>query len=169
MKHILFIAILAITSTLGAQNFSINTENASVEFYFVTKEVKGTMSKVVAAVEIYSDDISKTKIVGHVDVSTMNTKNEQRDAHLKNEDFFDIEKFPTMSFESSGVTMNGGNTIAKGQLTIKDITKEVTFVLTEEGSTFILTSDIYTSDFGIDVKKEREKNKVEVKIIIPVE
>jgi polyisoprenoid-binding protein YceI len=59
-------------------------------------------------------------------IDSINTKNEQRDGHLKSADFFDAEKYPELSFTSSSLDLSGGEVVLKGDLTIKDVTKPLT-------------------------------------------
>ncbi|WP_405372544.1 MULTISPECIES: YceI family protein [unclassified Microbacterium] len=62
-----------------------------------------------------------------VDASTLDTKDEGRDGHLRGEDFFDVEKYPFITFVSTGVRFEKGDLLVEGDLTIKDVTKKVTF------------------------------------------
>ena len=168
MKQIFIISAIFLSSIAYGQSLNIKTDNASVEFYFITKDVKGTMNDVNARINIDYSDLTNSEIEGMVNVSTLDTKNGQRDAHLKNADFFEIEKYPTMTFKASSIEMIDKQLMAKGELTIKDVSKEVVFNVSEEGENMVFKADIYTSDFGVDVKKSREDNKVEVMISIPL-
>jgi len=62
-----------------------------------------------------------------VDAASLDTKDEGRDAHLRSADFFDVETYPTITFASTGVRLEGGDFLVDGDLTIKDVTKKVTF------------------------------------------
>ena len=62
-----------------------------------------------------------------VDAASIDTKDEGRDGHLRSADFFDVENYPTITFASTGVRYEGGDFLVDGQLTIKDVTKPVTF------------------------------------------
>ncbi len=168
MKYLFIISTIFLSSIAYGQSLNVKTDNASVEFYFITKDVKGTMSGVIANINIDYSDLANSDLEGTVNVSTLDTKNEQRDGHLKNPDFFEIEKYPTMTFKASSIEMIDKQLMAKGELTIKDVSKEVVFNVSEEGESIVFKADIYTSDFGVDVKKSREDNKVEVIISIPL-
>lgn len=63
------------------------------------------------------------------DAASLSTNDEGRDGHLRGEDFFDVEKYPTISFKSTKVREEGGDFFVDGELTIKDVTKPVTFAL----------------------------------------
>lgn len=71
----------------------------------------------------------EAKLDAKVDVTSIDTKDEGRDGHLRSADFFDTENFPTMTFSSTGVRAEGGDFLVDGDLTIKDVTKPVTFTV----------------------------------------
>jgi len=79
-------------------------------------------------------DLSDAVVNFSVDVNSINTDSERRDGHLKSDDFFNAEKFPQMKFASTSMKSLGGNKYAlSGNLTIRDITKPVTFDVTYGG------------------------------------
>jgi polyisoprenoid-binding protein YceI len=81
------------------------------------------------------DDFSDARINFTVDVSSIDTDNEKRDNHLKGDDFFNAEKYPTMKFESTSMTPLGDNKYKlAGNLTIRDVTKAANFNVTYGGS-----------------------------------
>jgi polyisoprenoid-binding protein YceI len=79
---------------------------------------------------------SGSTVEATIEVASVSTRDEQRDAHLKSADFFDVEKFPSISFKSKRVTASGSDSFSvAGDLTIHGVTKEVTLnveELTEE-------------------------------------
>jgi polyisoprenoid-binding protein YceI len=68
------------------------------------------------------------------DVNSINTKNEQRDGHLKSADFFDAAQYPKISFESTSFTKNGDDYVLEGNLTVKDVTKPVSLAVEYNGT-----------------------------------
>jgi polyisoprenoid-binding protein YceI len=94
-----------------------------------------------------------------VDLSSIDTGNEQRDTHLRSADFFDVEKHPTMTFRSTGVRENGEGYLIDGELTIHGVTRPVTFQAELNGFGadpwggtrlgLTATTEIQRSDFGI--------------------
>jgi len=167
MKNILFILSLALSTVSFSQSHAIKTQEATVSFNFFTKETTGTLNNVTAIISINKDDLSKSIVKGSANVASISTENDGRDSHLMSADFFDAEKYPMMLFESTGLEIIEDELIAKGSLTIKEVSKEVAFVVTEEDGSLVFTSMIYSSDFDINVKKNREDNKIEVKVFVP--
>lgn len=151
-----------------SQEVKVDTKSASVSFNFVKDNTTGTIDDITASIQLNPSDLGKSVIIGSANVAALNTGNNGRDKHLKSKDFFNAEKYPTMKFTSSEITGNGENFSAKGSLTIKDVTKEVIFSVTMEGKNMVFETTIYSSDFGVSVKKGREKNKVTVKVIVPI-
>jgi polyisoprenoid-binding protein YceI len=69
-----------------------------------------------------------------VDIASLNTKDAQRDGHLRSPDFFDVEKYPQMVFKSTKVEVNGEKAKLSGDLTIRDVTRTVVLAVDYEGS-----------------------------------
>ena len=89
--------------------------------------VRGHFNNFEASIEADKDDFSDAKIKFEADTKSINTQNEQRDAHLKSADFFDAEKHPKMTFISTSVKKISDYELqVKGNLTIRGITKEIT-------------------------------------------
>ena len=107
------------------------------------------------------DDGDLTKGHGRVvvQVGSIDTGNEQRDGHLRNADFFDVENHPTLTFEAKSVTRDGDRYRVVGDLTIKGVTREVSLDLEDAavvedpfGNTKVggtLTGTINRSDWGL--------------------
>ena len=168
MKNIIFIGLM-LQSFLGfSQEVKLDTKKASVSFNFVSAKTKGTIDDISASVQFNSSDLAKSVITGTANVEALTTGNSGRDKHLKSDAYFDAENFPLMKFTSTEISADGLNFSAKGTLTIKDVTKEVIFSVKMDGTTMVFETTIYTSDFGISVKKGREKNKVTVKVTVPL-
>lgn len=91
--------------------------------------VRGRFTSFTGSIELDPSDVTAAKGTVEVDMASIDTGNEQRDEHLRSPDFFDVERFPKMTFEVSSVTREGseGDYRVVGDLTIKDITREVEF------------------------------------------
>ena len=166
----LFFAFTFFISTLSfAQNLELKTTDASVNFNYYSKSTEGTLSNVEAEINLNFTDLSQSVISGTADVSTLSTENNSRDKHLMAEDFFDVEKYPTMKFTSSEIYKEGDLYFVKGMLTIKDIEQEVVFAMTLNETSIVLSIEIYALDYGVATKKDREHSLVGVNIVLEIE
>ena len=117
--------------------WAVDKAHSSIKFtvtHMVISEVEGSFKIFDGTVEHTKDDFSDAKINFSIDVNSVNTDNENRDKHLKSDDFFNAEKFPAMKFEGTSLTPAGGNKYKlTGNLTIRDVTKPVVFDVTFGG------------------------------------
>ena len=96
--------------------------------HLMVSNVKGDFDKVTGTVEYDETNPGASKINIVVDVASISTREPQRDAHLKSADFFDVEKFPAISFKSTGIrVVRDGELAVEGNLTIRDVTRKVVF------------------------------------------
>ncbi|MEZ4937376.1 MAG: YceI family protein [Crocinitomicaceae bacterium] len=166
-KTLLFGFLFAVIFTYS-QELKVNAADAKIGFNFVNESTKGTLKGLTATIKFDASNLSLASISGTVDVSTISTGNGTRDKHLKSGEYFDAEKYPKISFKSNSITKEGNGYKMVGKLKIKDVEKEVTFNFTYEGKVFKGKATIYSSDFGISMKKKREMNQVDISIEIPV-
>ena len=103
----------------------------SVRHMMISK-VRGAFG-VKSATIIAPENPLEVSVVAQVDATSLDTKDEGRDTHLRSGDFFDVEVYPTLNFVSTGVRIEGGDFLVDGDLTIRDITKPVTFELEFNG------------------------------------
>ena len=167
MKNILLILSLTFYSLAFSQSHAIKTDEATVSFNFLAKKTEGTLTNITASISINRDALSKSVVMGSANVASLSTENDGRDEHLMSADFFDVEKYPMMLFQSTGLEIKDDQLVAIGSLTIKDVSKEVEFIVTEEDGSLVFNTVIYSSDFGIQLREKREDNKIEVKISVP--
>ena len=97
----------------------------SVRHMMISK-VRGTFGMKSATLVAPENPLDAT-VVASVDVASVDTKDEARDNHLRSADFFDVENHPTMEFRSTGARVEDGDFLVDGDLTIRGITKPVTF------------------------------------------
>jgi len=130
-KHILlFASVLFLFSTVKAgSKWSVDNSHTKVQFsvtHLLISEVTGLFKKFDAAIETPGEDFSNSKIDFTVDINSIFTDNDQRDNHLKSDDFFNADKFPNMTFKSTSMKKVGKNKYKLvGDLTIRDITKKI--------------------------------------------
>jgi polyisoprenoid-binding protein YceI len=96
--------------------------------HMMISNVKGEFTAVTGKLELDSADITKSQMEASVDAASINTREGQRDAHLKSADFFDVEKFPLLTFKSTRVSKKAdGEFAVEGELSIHGVTRKVVF------------------------------------------
>ncbi|MBT0663642.1 YceI family protein [Geobacter pelophilus] len=131
------IIALALPVIASASTWNIDPEHSNVGFkvkHLMVSNVKGVFEKHSGTVDIDDKDITKSKVTVRIDTNSINTNVQKRDEHLRSPDFFDVAKYPAMTFVSKKVAKAGeGNLKVTGDLTIHGITRQV--VLDVEGPT----------------------------------
>lgn len=139
MKNMLASAFLLLTLGASADTWVIDPTHSSVKFttkYMLISEVEGSFRKFDGTFTATQADFKDLSANMTVEVGSINTDNESRDGHLKGEDFFSADKFPTMTFKSTGIKSLGkGRLVLTGDLTIRDVTKSVEVPLVYGGTT----------------------------------
>ena len=111
--------------------YQIDQSHSSIEFevkHMMVSKVRGRFDSYNADIEADDiTDLTTASIEIKIDAASINTRNEDRDNHLRAADFFDVEKYPVINFTSTNITKDGGDYKVTGDLTIKDTTKPVTF------------------------------------------
>jgi polyisoprenoid-binding protein YceI len=114
-----------------ATTWNIDPVHSSAQFkvkHMMISNVKGEFTAVTGALTLDEKDIAKSRVEASIDAATINTREAQRDAHLKSADFLDVENFPTLSFKSTRVTKTGdGELSVTGDLSIHGVTRSVVF------------------------------------------
>ena len=138
----LLLVAIAFTSTSIAQTaktWNVDKMHSAVKFtvsHLVISEVDGSFKIFDGNLVSTKDDFTDAKINFTVDVNSINTDNTGRDGHLKADDFFNAEKYPKMTFVSTSFTKKSGSMYELvGNLTIRDVTKKVTFAVKYGGTT----------------------------------
>lgn len=112
-----------------AGTFEIDPSHSEVGFtarHAMVTKVRGAFTDFEGTVTT-EENLQDASINVEIDVASIDTRNDDRDGHLKSEDFFNVEKFPKMTFRSTSVEANGDSALTvTGDLTIKDVTKPVT-------------------------------------------
>jgi len=149
---------------MATTKWAIDPTHSEIHFkvkHLMITTVTGSFKNFTAAAETASEDFSNAAISFSADTNSVSTGNEQRDGHLQSADFFDAEKFPTLSFASTSYTKKGDDEFAlTGNLTIKDVTKPVTLAVEFGGvakdpwgntkAGFTLSGKINRKDFGLN-------------------
>ena len=123
-------------STLATPQTSTTTWNVDpvhsvAEFkvkHMMISNVKGQFPKVTGRLTLDDSNLSNSHVETSVEAASIETRDPQRDAHLKSADFFDVEKFPILSFESTGIRLvRDGELAVEGNLAIHGVTRKVLF------------------------------------------
>lgn len=155
----------ATTTPATTITWKLDPAHSSAEFkvrHMMISNVKGNFSGLTGDLTEHTVDSSLSFIEAAVPLATVSTGDPQRDGHLKSADFFDIEKFPQMTFKSTRVEKKGHESYSvAGDLTIHGVTKPVTFAV--EGPTapgkdpwgntrigLSATTKINRKDFGLN-------------------
>jgi polyisoprenoid-binding protein YceI len=127
----------AAASPATTTTWTVDPVHSIAEFrvkHLMISNVRGQFTGVTGKLTYDPANLTRSSVEASIDVSTIDTRDPQRDTHLKSPDFFDAEQFPTMTFSSSRVTRKADGTVAvSGPLTIHGATHEVEF--TVEGPT----------------------------------
>lgn len=157
------IGMMIIGKTQAQTKWNLDNSHTNVKFtvtHMVISEVDGAFKTFTGSMIASKPDFSDAQIDFSVDIASVNTDNEQRDKHLKSDDFFNAEKFPKMTFKSISMKKLSGNKYELvGDLTIRDVTKKVKFAVTYGGTAkdpwgntkagFKATSTINRLEYGL--------------------
>lgn len=138
MRRTLFVvAIVLFTLPMFAQDFRIDPNHSSANFavkHLLVSTVRGRFAGgVTGTIHLDSKDITKSSVTADIKTETVDTDNSSRDKDLRSANFFDVEKYPEIKFQSTSIQHRGDDYVAVGNLTIKDVTKQVElpFTLTQ--------------------------------------
>jgi polyisoprenoid-binding protein YceI len=151
------------TSTTATSTWNIDPAHSGAEFkvkHMMIANVRGKFSGISGVLHRVEADHTQSTLDISIDVSTVNTQDAQRDGHLKSADFFDVEKFPAMTFKSTHIEKTGDGFAVTGDLTIHGVTRPVVVTVEEVsepakdpwGNTRIgltATAKINRKDFGL--------------------
>ena len=149
------------TTTVPAGTWTLDAAHSTVGFtvrHMMVSKVRGRFTDYTADI-VTAEDPLRSTVNATIQMASIDTGDEGRDGHLRTNDFFDIEEFPTMTFTSTGITGSGPDYELAGDLTIKGVTKPVTFDLEFGGvgkdpwgntrAGFTVTGTINRKDFGM--------------------
>jgi len=135
MKKLFLLACFSFTFGLGAifagaNSWQVDAEHSDAHFtvrHLGIATVQGDFTKMTGTVDIDDQDISKSTVTATIDVASVDTRVEARDKSIRGPEYFDVEKYPTMTFQSTKIWKAGDIAKMAGNLTIHGVTKEVTF------------------------------------------
>ena len=163
---------------------SIHSELGFKIKHLMISNVSGSLTSFQAEVETEGEDFTTAKISLSADMASISTNNDQRDGHLRNSDFFEVEKYPELRFTSTKVEKMESDTFALfGDLTLKGVTKPVKLNVEFNGVTkdpwggeragLVITGKINRSEWGVNFNGVLETGGVmlseEVRIISEIQ
>ena len=152
------------TPQITTSTWNIDPVHSVAEFkvkHMMISNVKGQFTGISGVLTLDETEVANSRVEARIDASSINTRDAQRDAHLKSADFFDVEKFPALTFRSTRVKRAGDDELAvAGDLTIHGVTREVVFKVEGPGAPakdpwgntrlgLSATTKIKRSDFGL--------------------
>jgi polyisoprenoid-binding protein YceI len=118
-------------ATPAITTWNVDSVHSVVEFkvkHMMISNVKGQFTGVTGSLSLHEADLMQSSVEAAIEIATIRTRDEGRDAHLKGADFFDAEQFPTMQFKSTHIALKShGELVVTGDLTIKGVTLPVAF------------------------------------------
>jgi polyisoprenoid-binding protein YceI len=144
-----------------AGTWTIDPVHSEVGFsvrHMMVSKVRGRFTNFSGEIVTGADPFTSSA-TAEIDLKSITTGNDQRDKHLRSADFFEVEKYPTMTYRSTGARFDDGNYILDGELTLKGVTKNVPLVLEFNGfgpdpyggtrAGFTATTEINRSEFDV--------------------
>jgi polyisoprenoid-binding protein YceI len=167
-----------------AGTWDIDVTHSTVGFsvrHMMVSKVRGYFREYAGEI-VTAENPTDSSVTARIEISSIDTRQEQRDAHIRSADFFDVENHPTMTFRSTGVRLEDNRDwLVDGELTIKGTTRPVVLELELNGfgpdayggvrAGFSAKTEINRNDFGVDIKMPMDGGGVVVgdKITIELE
>ncbi|HUZ25584.1 MAG TPA: YceI family protein [Streptosporangiaceae bacterium] len=145
-----------------AGKWSIDPVHSEVGFsvrHMMVSKVRGRFTEFSGEI-VTGDNPTDSSVTAEISLASINTGSEQRDDHIKSADFFEVETYPTMTYQSTGVRADGDDFIVDGDLTLKGVTKSVALRLELNGfgpdpyggtrAGFTATTEINRREFNVN-------------------
>jgi polyisoprenoid-binding protein YceI len=144
-----------------AATWNIDPVHSEVGFsvrHMMVSKVRGRFTNFSGQL-VTAEDPAQSSVTAEIDLKSINTGNEQRDEHIRSADFFEVEKYPTMTYQSTGIRVEDGEYVLDGDLTLKGVTKNVPLHLELNGfgpdpyggvrAGFTATGELNRGDFNV--------------------
>lgn len=181
---VLFLSVLSVAQTTPTGTHPIDNAHSNVGFSVPIlgglSQVRGKFTDFSITLNHDEKDVTKSSVSVVIKATSVDTGIERRDAHLRNADFFDVEKFPEITFKSERIEKKGKQFIAHGPLTMHGVTKQIALPFTING-TFKNPSNNKASigysakmvlnrrDFGINYNRQDNPTFVGDNITVEIE
>jgi polyisoprenoid-binding protein YceI len=148
---------------MANSKWAVDPAHSSIDFtirHMMISKVKGSFGSFDAQIDADPQDLTTANVQFSIDLSSIDTKNTDRDNHLRTADFFDVEKYPKLTFESTSITKKGeGEYSVTGNVNLHGVTRPETFDVSFEGAGkdpwgnekvgFSGTGTLKRSDYGL--------------------
>jgi polyisoprenoid-binding protein YceI len=148
---------------LTAGTWTIDASHSDVSFsvrHLMVSKVKGSFRTFAGAIEVGDDQLASS-VTASIEVASIDTRDEGRDNHLRSGDFFEVEKYPTMTYRSNAIRPTSDGYVVDGELTLHGVTRPVALGLEFNGVStdpwggtragFSAAAEINRKDFGVDI------------------
>lgn len=122
---------------MATERWNIDIAHSNVEFvarHLVVTKVRGHFGKWSGHIDIDTDDITRSRAEATFEVDSIDTRDAQRDTHLKSPEFFDAAGHPQITFASKTVEKDGSDLKVTGDLTVRGVTREITLLVEAHGT-----------------------------------
>jgi polyisoprenoid-binding protein YceI len=170
---------------LVAGTWAIDPAHSEVSFtvrHLMVSKVRGTFTRFTGAL-VVAQDPTQSHAEATVEMASIDTRDENRDNHLRSGDFFEVDKYPAMTYRTSGLREQGDGYLVEGELTLHGVTRPVALEVEFNGVSsdpwggtragFSATGEINRRDFGVDLSMPLDGGGVvvgdKVKIAIEIE
>jgi polyisoprenoid-binding protein YceI len=177
----LMTATTTVAAGLTAGTWTIDPVHSEVSFsvrHLMVSKVRGSFTKFSGTVTVGEDQLASA-VEAEIDLSSIDTRDANRDGHLRSVDFFDTDTHPTMTYHSTGIRTEGDDVVVDGELTLHGVTKPVSLTLEFNGVSgdpwggtragFSAGTEISRGDFGIEFNMPLEGGGVVVGDKVKVE
>ncbi|MGB9376916.1 MAG: YceI family protein [Mycobacteriales bacterium] len=171
--------------TFVTGTWAIDATHSDVSFivrHMMVSKVRGNFTSFSGEI-VTADNLTDSAVTATVDLTSINTGNDQRDNHIRSADFFEVEKYPTMTYRSTEVRLAGDGYVVDGELSLHGVTRPVELALELNGfgpdpyggtrAGFSATATINRSDFGIDISMPLDGGGVvvsdKIQIVLEIE
>lgn len=156
--------ILCLLFCMGVTNSQTIDQDKSVVRFSIDNmkwnTVEGKLSGMKGDVVFDKNNLSTSSFNISIDPATVNTESKKRDEHLKNEDFFHVEKYKTINYKSQSIVKSGDKYITKGKMTLHGVIKDVTIplIINENADSIIIEGkfELNRFDYGLGAEKYKK-------------
>jgi polyisoprenoid-binding protein YceI len=139
IRKFIVVAVLALlgSSMLAADTYNLDKAHTSIGFtvsHLVISHVSGNFRDFNGTISYDPNDVAKSSVDVHILATSVSTGDDKRDGHLRSPDFFDVQKFPELTFKSTKIEKKGDGFVAYGPLTIHGVTKDIELPFTIAGT-----------------------------------